>query len=452
MNRKLYLTGGAILAFVLAACQTQTVTVTQEVTREVPVTVVVTQPGGAPAATSAAPAATSAAPAATSAAPASTTAPGAVEYTLGEVLPYTGDLGKYGLGFKEGVDLAVEQMNAQLAAAGRPITFKTVSQDTTGTPDGAAKAFQTVVQSSGAQVVIGPLSTAEVLGAKQYADQNHVVIVAPASTGMAGAIPNDFIFRLFDPPDAFAGQAFVGIAAARGYTNVVILNVDDPFGNGMVQVFSDGFKAAGGGEISAVKYDPNATDLSSEVTKVSAEIARLSATGKTAFFCACYLGAAQKVLQLAVTDANMGKVDWLGVENLRDSAMLQDKAQAQLLASTHFTAVSFIGTQNPNTKPFVDAYTQKYGHAPGPFTNYAYDAANVAMLTILVAGNNGVAVQKALPFVADHYIGTEVQAYLDANGDQAIASYGIYQVKPDGSDFALIGTYTSTTGKVTFNQ
>jgi branched-chain amino acid transport system substrate-binding protein len=450
MKRVLHLAGGAILALVLAACQTQTVTVTQVVTQQVPVTVVVTAAGVVPTAAGAAPTATTAAAAPTAAPTAA--APSSQEITLGVVLPFTGDLGSYGLGFKEGVELAVEQMNAQLAAAGRKVTFKTVSQDTTGTPDGAAKAFQTVVQTSGAQVVIGPLTTAEVLGAKQFADQNHVVIVAPASTGMAGAIPNDFIFRLFDPPDAFAGQAFVGIASARGYKNIVILNVDDPFGNGLVKIFSDGFAAAGGGEISPVKYASNATDLSSEVTKVSAEIARLSGSGKTAFFCVCLLGAAQKVLQLAVTDPNMGKVDWMGVENLRDKGMLQDKAQTKLLLDTHFTVVSFVGTQNPNTKPFLDAYKAKFGHDAGPFTNYAYDAANVAMLTILLAGNDGAAVQKALPFVSDHYIGTEVQAYLDANGDQAIASYGVYQVKADGSDFILIGTYTSTTGKVTLTQ
>src|SRR5438876_3489764 len=131
-------------------------------------------------------------------------AQGPQEYTLGVVMPYTGDLGEYGKGFKEGIDLAVEQMNAQLAQAGRQLTFKVVSQDSFGTPDGAAKAIQTVVQTSGAQVVIGPLSTGEVLGAKEYADKNKIVILAPASTGMAGAIPNDYIFRVMDPPDSFA--------------------------------------------------------------------------------------------------------------------------------------------------------------------------------------------------------------------------------------------------------
>lgn len=379
-------------------------------------------------------------------------AAGAEEWTLGVVLPFTGDLGEFGKGFKEGIDLAVEQMNAQLAAAGRPLSFKVVSQDTGGTPDGAAKAVQTVVQTSGAQVVVGPLTTGEVLGAKQFADKNKIVIIAPASSGLAGSIPNDYIFRVMNPPDSFGGQAFEGIAVSRGYKNIVTLYVDDPFGNGLVKLFTDRFKAAGGGEVSSVKYTANAPDLSSETTKVSAEVARLSAAGSTAFFCVCFLGDAQKVLKLATVDANLGKVDWLGIENLYRPEMLTDKDEAKFLGSVKFTVVSASSTANPNTKPFNDAYEKKYSKKAGPFTNYAYDAANIAMLSMIFAGNNGEAVQKVVPFVADHYIGTQVQTFLDENGDQAIAYLSIYRVKEDGSDFEEIGSYDGSSGVVTFTK
>ncbi len=376
----------------------------------------------------------------------------AEEYVLGEVMPFTGDLGEYGKGFNEGIQLAVEQMNAQLALAGRQLSFKLVSQDTGGTPDGAAKAIQTVVQSSGAQVVIGPLSTGEVLGAKQFADSNKIVILAPASTGEAGAIPDDYIFRVMDPPDNFAAQAFEGIATARGYKNIVALYVDDPFGTGLFQSLTDLFKAGGGGELSGIKYPKDVTDLSSEVTKASAEIARLSATGSTAFFCACFLGDAQKLIKLAVVDPNMGKVDWLGVENLYRPEMLANKDEAAMLAAAHFTVVSASSTANPNTQPFIKAYKAKFNKDPGPFTNYAYDAANIAMLSMIFAGNNGEAVKKVVPFIADHYIGTQVQTYLDANGDQAIATFSLYRVKADGSDFEQVGTYDGSSGTVTFTK
>jgi ABC-type branched-subunit amino acid transport system substrate-binding protein len=88
-------------------------------------------------------------------------------------------------------------------------------------------------------------------------------------------------------------------------------------------------------------------------------------------------------------DETLGTVDWMGIENLVNPEILADPAHAQFLADTKLTSVSFADRQNPNTQPFVDAFTAKFDAAPGPFTNYAYDAANVAMLSILTAGNDG---------------------------------------------------------------
>ena len=109
-------------------------------------------------------------------------------YTLGVAQPFTGPLGTYGTDFGKGIQLAVDQMNAQLEAAGVNIRFQVASADTQGTPDGASQAVQTIVQTTGAQVIVGPLSTSEVLGVKQFADQNNIVILAPASTASSGGI------------------------------------------------------------------------------------------------------------------------------------------------------------------------------------------------------------------------------------------------------------------------
>lgn len=375
-------------------------------------------------------------------------ASGPQTYTLGIALPYTGDLGSFGTDFKKGIELAVEQMNTELKNAGSNVQFATASADTEGSPDGAAKAIQTIVQTSGAKVVIGPLTTGEVLGAKQFADENQVVIVAPASSAPAGAIADDYIFRVMYPPDTNAANAFAQIATAREYKNLVVLQVDDPFGNGLVEAFNAHFKTDG--EIAVTKYAKDAADLSGEATKVSAEITRLSAAGKTAFFCVCFLGDAQKLLQQAVTDEAMGSVEWLGVENLVNKDILADAAQAKLIAKVGLTSVSFADRANPNTQAFKDAFQTKFGSEPGPFTNYAYDAANIAMLSLLAAGNSGSGVKAILPTISNHYIGTSVQAHLDANGDQDVVFYGIFQANADGTDFTQIGTYDGANGEVTF--
>ncbi len=155
---------------------------------------------------------------------------------------------------------------------------------------------------------------------------------------------------------------------------------------------------------------------------------------------------------MAVTDPALGSVEWLGVENLASAEILEDPAHAQFLKDADFTSVSFAERQTPNTQPFIDAFVAANETEPGPFTNYAYDAANVAMLSMLAADNDGSGVQSILPFIANHYIGTAVQTYLDENGDQAVVNYGVYAINEDGTDFMQIGSYDGSTNEVVMDE
>jgi ABC-type branched-subunit amino acid transport system substrate-binding protein len=336
-------------------------------------------------------------------------------------------------------------MNAELEAAGSDIRFETASADTEGTPDGSARAVQTIVQTTGANVIVGPLTTSEVLGAKQFADENNVILVAPASSGPAGGIAGDNIFRVMYPPDTFAAKAYARIAISRGYQNVAILNLDDPYGNGLADRFQQDFAAAGGAQTTRITYTPDPPDLSSEVARLSADVASLSASGETAVFCVCFLGDAQKALQLSLVDPILSEVDWIGNEAMTAPDILEDASVASFLQNANFVSVgSYSGTKTPLVDRFVASFTERYENPPGPFTNYAFDAANIAMLSMLVAGNDGAAVKSILPFISGHYIGTSVQGLLDENGDQAIAYYSVKQVNADGTDFDSIGIYNGS--------
>ena len=63
---------------------------------------------------------------------------------------------------------------------------------------------------------------------------------------------------------------------------------------------------------------------SGEASKLSAEVERLSADGSTAVFAVAFPGRCAKLLQQAVTDPNLGSVDWLGIENLVNPDILAD--------------------------------------------------------------------------------------------------------------------------------
>ena len=369
-------------------------------------------------------------------------------YVLGVALPFTGSFGTFGQDFERGIDLAVAQMNAELEAAGSSIRFETASADTEQTPEGAARALQAIVQTTGAQVVVGPLTSDEVLGAKQFADENGVVIVAMASSAPAAAIPGDNIFRVIYPPDTFSAKAFAAIALERGHQNMVVLYVDDPFGNGMSEHFTKNYQTRGGGEVASFGYAPQSTELSTEAAAVSAALAGFG--DNAGFFCVCFPGAAEGFVQVAQIDPILTSVQWLGNEAMTSDEMLEDPGHAQTLANADFVTVSQSADVTPLTPIFNADFVAMFDKEPGIFTNYAFDAANIAMLTMLAAGNDGAAVKSMLPFISNHYIGTAVQAFLDENGDQAIASYGIRQVAEDGSGFEVIGTYDGNSDTITY--
>ena len=50
--------------------------------------------------------------------------------------------------------------------------------------------------------------------------------------------------------------------------------------------------------------------------------------------------------------------------------------------------------------------------------------------------------------ISSHYIGTSFQAHLDANGDQAVVFYGIFQLNDEGTEFVQIGTFDGANNEI----
>jgi ABC-type branched-subunit amino acid transport system substrate-binding protein len=217
----------------------------------------------------------------------------------------------------------------------------------------------------------------------------------------------------------------------------------------MNEQFTSNFVAGGGGEVASFAYTPQSTELSSEVAAVSAALAGFG--DNAGFFCVCFPGAAQAFVQIAQIDPVLTSVQWMGNEAMTTLEMLKDPGHAQTLINADSVTVSQSAASTPLTPIFLNDFAAMFDKEPGIFTNYAFDAANIAMLTMLAAGNDGAAVKSMLPFISNHYIGTTVQAFLDENGDQAIASYGIRQVQEDGTAFEVIGTYNGNTDTITYN-
>lgn len=381
-----------------------------------------------------------------------TATPQRITYAIGVAFPFSGPLASYGKDFRDSVILAVEEINSLLAKSGSVVAFEISTADTETTALGAAKAVRTLYETKRVQIIVGPLTTSEVLGAKDFSDANSIVLLCPASTGLSAAIPGDFIFRVVDPPDSYQGLALAQAVSMEGHQNAVVAYRDDTFGVGIWEIFSKRFSEMGGKSI-PLKFAPDQPDYSGEVSKLASLVSDAQKTGKTAVLFVAWEGEALKWLPHAQVSPVLKGVRWYGIENLKSYKLLPpetSKETGDFLAGVKFTVTSFYTPGNPLTPSFPQSFKQKYGREPLPYSDGAYDAAYIAAWSILVAGKyDGKAIAGILPTVASRFIGVTVQTYLDPNGDQAIAYFGIYRVS-QAYKFELIGTFDGSTAKITW--
>ncbi|MDA4130219.1 MAG: ABC transporter substrate-binding protein [Thaumarchaeota archaeon] len=378
-------------------------------------------------------------------------------YTIGIAFPLTGSLAAFGKSFVQGVNLAVKQFNANLTASGSHVQFKTVVVDDQGTPAGALQAVQTLYQTDGVHVIIGPLQTSEVLGARDYADTNHILLLPPASSGTAGAIPNDYILRPGQPGDLFESNALAQTVNFFGMKNVVYLYSSDTSEAGTFNLTSSHL-IADGAKVTGIEVQPQQADYSSAVSTASLDVQNALSGGGTYANTAVVLGEhgtdAENMLGHAATDQYLSKVRWFGIEALNDQLLLNSTTVGPFIAKVNLTITTLYTPGSPQGTSFLSNFAAVNGAPPEPFTNYAYDVAWIALLSIVAAGtDNGQSVLNMVPVIADHFFGSSgTPTWLDVNGDQSLAFFAVDKCVQNGTiyQFNQIGLYNGASNTVTF--
>jgi len=329
---------------------------------------------------------------------------------------------------RDAAQLAIDQMNAQLAAAASPIRFQGIPDDTQGTADGAKASFQRLA-AAGVKVVVGPLSTGEATAVLDFINTNHIVAISPSSTGVTAAVPNDFLFRA-PPTDIPQAKALSQLVSSLGYTKVGIIYRLDDYGRGFEQLFEQRFETVYGGQTLNVSYDISAQDLATEVGQLSTNVQTLGAGPQTAVLVVAFEGDGIEIFNEARLDTTLSSVRWFGSESMRRSAFLNRTARpgvVDFVLNANLTGFFASPSLNPISTAFEQAYTAKYPSRDpkkSPYSYYSYDSAMLAMMGVLAAGKyDGDAVKAMIPFVAQSYLGASGSKAMDANGDAIAADY-----------------------------
>jgi branched-chain amino acid transport system substrate-binding protein len=373
--------------------------------------------------------------------------------TLGGAFEQTGDYAADGTEDMNAVNMAISDVNAYLQSIGSPVQFTIAIVDTKSTPEGALQAVQTLVETKGVQVILGPGTSREVASFESYINDHHVVDL-PISSSPALAT-RDYKIR-FDGPDTYQGPAMAELAMTKGCMKSAVIYRGDVYGDALFGLFKDRMTAKGG-SVEGVRYTPDLPDYASEVGVLSQKVSAFGVGPATCVTIIAFETDGLNILGHARLDNTLSSVNWFGAEILKTDVLIPPKGPAEVadfMMKVHMIGVFPSATPTPTTQDFVNRYKAKYGVEPIGFGFQEYDAAWIACLAILAVGKyDGAAVNNAIPIIATKYYGVSGYKALDANGDLLYQNYGIWAPVKDAQgnySFKYIGLYDSSTGQFTW--
>jgi branched-chain amino acid transport system substrate-binding protein len=332
---------------------------------------------------------------------------------IGIAGPMTGDQSKMGMDFRNGVSLAVEEWNANGGVLGKETVL--LIGDDHHEPKQAVSIANKMVN-DGVIGVIGHFNSSCSIPASDVYNRAGIPMITPASTnpqltekGYRG------VFRVCGRDDQQGKVAADFVSGRLKLKRIAVIHDKTTYGQGL----ADEFKKALGEKVEIVYYGgiiQGDRDFKGVLTTVRGKSPELI------FFGGIYPEAALLVRQAREIGL---EAPFMSGDGSIDPKFIEIAGEK----SAEGTYLTFSpDPQNiPDAARFVETYREKYGEI-GPYSIYAYDAANILLAAVKEAGST-----EGKP-VIDKLHSMEFQGALgkirfDEKGDVTAAPYVIWVTK-----------------------
>ncbi|WP_445286985.1 ABC transporter substrate-binding protein [Variovorax atrisoli] len=296
--------------------------------------------------------------------------PAMADALIGVSLPQTGPKALVGRNFKQGVELAVAEINAAGGVLGKPL--QVVFEDDQGdNPNGAINAVNKLMQVSKVPVMIGPhYSVTQMATQKTYCNGKVVSLTGGTSVAITHSGCN-YVIRTRSDDDVQA-KALIAYAQKelKAGEKTAIFYANDDFGkSGQARVVAQ-MASLGLKPVAVESHNPSDKDYSAQLAKLQKA------------------GAELVILWAHDTDAALilRQAKQFGLPFKFAGAVLSEEAFLKLAGSAaegSMSASYFVPTDpNPAVQAFVKKYEAKYRMAPDVWSATYYDATILAARAI----------------------------------------------------------------------
>jgi branched-chain amino acid transport system substrate-binding protein len=382
--------------------------------------------------------------------------PHAREVLLGGLFSLTGNWATLGQTSAVAVEIAVDEVNRYLEGNAAGLRFRVAVVDTRLEPERALEEVR-ALHALGAQILIGPQSSAEVAYLKPYVDANGLLLVSHGSTAGNLAIPGDNVFR-FTPSDVPEGVANSAMMWEDGIRTIVPVWRDDAGNAGLEAATRAAFSELGGTALEGVSYDTATENFTATAAALRAQVEQ-AIVAEGADHVAVYLAAFDEVVQLfasAAMDPVLGTVRWYGSNGVALSdALVSDPTAAAFAIRTGYPNPVFGRDEGASEiwGPLVEQIRARTGHEPDGFALAVYDAVWVAARGYTASGatQDIERLKQAFTTAAATHYGATGWAVLNEAGDRRYGDFDFWAIQmEDGVPrWTRVAVYEGRTGRLT---
>ncbi|NLN65364.1 MAG: ABC transporter substrate-binding protein [Clostridiaceae bacterium] len=361
----------------------------------------------------------------------SCSAPGAAninEIKIGINYELSGEVATYGQSSVEGIELAIEQVNAAGGINGKKIV--PVKYDNKSEPSEATTLANKLITQDKVIAILGPATSGSFMGQIPVANKNKIPVASGSATADDVTVTEngvqEYAFRVcFN--DSFQGTVMANFASENlsAKNAVVIMDSSSDYGKGLAKNFKSTFTAAGGTIVDEVAFVKGDTDFNAILTKIKGQ-------NFDVIYIPGYYNEAGLIIKQARAQGITAPI--LGADGF-DSPTLLELAGASALNDVYFTNHYSSLDQDPNVLKFIDDFKAKYNKEPDAFNALGYD---VAMFMIDAIGRSdaltGEAVKNALE-ATEGFVGVTGTLSVDENHNpvKSIVVIGLKDGKQDSS-------------------
>lgn len=303
----------------------------------------------------------------------------------------SGDVATYGQSSVEGIELAVEQINAAGGINGKKIQL--IKYDNKSEPSEATALGKKLMTQDKVVAILGPATSGSFKATIPDAMKNKIPVASGSATADDVTVNkngdvNTYAFRICFS-DSYQGTAMAKYAVTKFNAKkaVVIMDSSSDYGKGLAENFVKTFEADGGEIIAKESYVAKDTDFNAILTNIKNKEFDV-------IFIPGYYNEAGLIIKQA-RDQGI-KAPILGADGF-DSPTLLELAGADALNDIYFSNHYSSLDKDELVQEFIADFKAKYNREPDAFNALGYDLAKFVAEGIGRAeALDGESVQKAL--------------------------------------------------------